>query len=177
MASSRYQNKIQNTGPAMQAAEVTSLWKHLKPGLRLTNNVTVFSLHVLHITPCIFQPVFELIQYRNMFFCLVFYKQCGLEFYYQYSRVPLFLVCDLVFDFLPQCSCSVTTHCPHSSNKLILLHVVAGVWVNIKRKGVKNIANNTLYFCFHLLYLHLWHFVTLSWNLILNFTQHDSMQF
>lgn len=108
-------------------------------------------------------------------FCLFVFLST-VDFNYQYSRVPPFLVCDLVFDFLPRCSSSMTTHCPHSSSKLILLHVVAGIWVSIKKKELKNIANNTLYLSPHLLNLFLHHLVTLYWDLILHFTHQDFMQ-
>ena len=44
--------------------------------------------------------------------------------------------------------CAVTTHCLHSSNKLILFHVAAGVRVNNKgEKRAKDINHDTLYLC------------------------------
>lgn len=50
--------------------------------------------------------------------------------------------------------CALTTHCLHSSNKLILLHVAVGVWVNSRGKIGWN--HYSPYLCPHLFKLFPW---------------------
>lgn len=109
---------------------VTDYNKHVPFALRPFYSaacMTVFADYNSERCGCLFSEIVIVVITHSVLWCF-FSSTVDFFFNYKYSGGASFFFPPSVQLF----PCAVTTHCPHSSNKLILLHVSVGVQVNNK---------------------------------------------